>query len=72
MRLYRVTFSYEAGVSAGFAFYASKREARKAAADWRRDHASDASAGFAVLDFKPTRGGVLELLRSIADHPDNG
>lgn len=77
-KVYRVARQTDGGVSAGYEFYATKREAKRAVREnnaARSDH--DKRGGlslstFDVVEFKATRAGILALLNDVASHADNG
>ena len=72
MLFYRVAFHADGGSSAGFGWYNSRSEA-EAAIKYHNRH--NGVADWAALEtcwIEPTRGGILEALRRIAKHPDNG
>lgn len=74
MRLYVVHFIDGESASQGFSWFASKRAAEKRAREFLRDngHHEFATAEVTAVNFKPTRPGILKLLRIHAGHPDNG
>ena len=71
MRFYSVHRTCEGGCSAGYEFVTSRREADKAAAQWRKDN-PDENATVEVIDIEPTKSGILRALNLHAGHPNNG
>jgi hypothetical protein len=74
MKLYQLHRTHEAGSSAGFEYFASKREAEKAVRDWRNQVNDPVLDGATVqeIEVEPTRAGILSALNRYAGHPNNG
>jgi hypothetical protein len=74
MKIYQLHRTHSAGESAGYEYFASRREAEKAASDWRRS--DDSLLGHAStieqIEVEPTRRGILRALNRYANHADNG
>jgi|GEM_PF-6644621 len=74
MRFYRVHVRSEGGLSAGYLWFTSHKDAWKAKrqhdaqADVELDHADDPES----VQIEPTRDGILSALREWASHADNG
>lgn len=75
MRFYQLHRTHEAGVSAGYSYYASKREAQSALATWRKNSPGDVqdqTGTIEPIEVTPTRAGILAALNRYAGHADNG
>lgn len=74
MKLYSLHRTHSAGESAGHEFFASKRDADKAAAEWRRQGSEleEHAAEVQPITVEPTRQGILRALNRYASHTDNG
>lgn len=74
MKIYRLTMLVEAGVSAGFSWHSSERDARRARREFLQDTEMDetAEASIQAIEFEPTRGGILGLLNQYGHEPQNG
>lgn len=71
MKFYKLHRTTDAGSSAGYEFYTNKREAEKAAQEWRTEY-PDERATVEEITIQPTRAGILGALNRFASHPDNG
>jgi len=74
MRFYSVHFQNEEG-NRGAEYFANKRDARKAASEWRARAPADTPDHGAVvmeIDVVPTKAGILAALNKYAGHPNNG
>ena len=72
MKFYRVSRS-SYGSSYGFEYHATKKEALARKREWESDIGiDDALAKIEVIDIEPTKRGILDALRKLASHPDNG
>lgn len=69
--IYRVAITEDAQSSEnqGYRYFASRRDALKVAASYRR-HGGDAEV--TAFDVPRTKAGLLALLNKIAAHADNG
>jgi len=73
VKLYRNHYRSLRDGSLGFEWFSSKREAERAARqDVSLPEGDDDHEVAEPMKFTPTREGILELLRRVADHPDNG
>jgi hypothetical protein len=74
MRFYRVHYTYDAGVSGGFTYFTSKREAEKHKRELNKAALVENGDGgeIEVIEIEPTRGGILRALNLYAAHADNG
>lgn len=72
MKFYRVALYCDFGVSAGYEFTLTRKEAERIG----REHSAslDESAGYVVesVEVSPGRLGIISALRKYASHPDNG
>jgi hypothetical protein len=73
MKLYKVCNYVDGGVSGGFRWSASLAEAKK----WRAEHHRNnpdrgRDSVIEIVEFEPTKSGILHLLRLNAEHADNG
>jgi hypothetical protein len=71
MKFYSVHRTTEAGASAGYEWFTSKRKADAAATKWRTDN-PDETATVGEWEIEPTKAGILAALNLHASHPDNG
>ena len=67
MRLYRVEWYSEEESSQGFSWFTSR-----AAADKEVKAANADPSQIDAIDFSTTKAGIMDLLRRVACHPDNG
>lgn len=79
MKIYRNHYISELVGSEGSSFHASKREAKRAAAErgfdkrsMRENAGVDDRCDTSVINVKPTRAEIVRLLNDYAAHPDNG
>lgn len=69
MKLYRLHGTVDSGVSAGYQFFASKKDAEKEAKTW---DAAKSQTEITEINVTPTKAGILVALNHYASHPDNG
>lgn len=69
MKLYRVHFKCEANGSAGYAWFANKREANASA---KRAFEGEIDATIEAIEIPNGKGALLDFLNTVAAHPDNG
>lgn len=78
MKFYRVHLTHDAGESAGYEYFASRRLAEARVAEWYKEHkgldADDGATGADIYEIwiSPTKAGILEALNRYASHNDNG
>lgn len=78
MKFYQVHLTHDAGVSAGYEYFTSLREAKVRVIAWHKDHegvdADDGSTGANIQEINvvPTKVGILRALNLYANHADNG
>lgn len=76
MKLYRVAYYNHSDSSQGFSFHSSKKDATKELGDFKKQEGDnfddDRSCVDELTGIKPTKAGILDLLRTVAGHPDNG
>jgi hypothetical protein len=75
MKFYQLHRICEGGTSAGYEYFASRREAEKALNVWRKNSPGDVidqQGDIELIDVEPTRVGILHALNRYANHADNG
>lgn len=73
MKIYRVAFQTEGGISAGYRFFRNQREAERAAYAWKRDREPELDLPLIdVWDYPISAAGMLAALERLASHADNG
>lgn len=76
MRIYKVHYRAERGVSEGFEYFTSQAKAKKAVATYQAEEVNDllespGSATLEVITVAPSKQGILDALNSHASHADN-
>lgn len=71
MRIYKVHYRAERGVSEGFEYFTSQAKAKKAVATYQAEEVNDPSATLEVITVAPSKQGILDALNSHASHADN-
>jgi len=75
MKIYQLHRTHEAGVSAGYSYFTSRRAAQQALSIWRRNSAGDVEDQMGTIEqieVAPGRHGIVEALNRYGGHPDNG
>lgn len=72
MICYRVKFTVESGVSAGFAWFETLREAQNVVGAFQVDNPTETAPEIDRVEIYISRQGVLRALNHYATHPDNG
>jgi hypothetical protein len=75
VKLYQLHRIHEAGESAGYEYFSSKREAAKAASEWRKSTPGpddDHETEIKEIEVTPTKAGILAALNRYGKHNDNG
>ena len=74
MRLYKVHFGYEGGLSMGCEYFTAHVKAKKAVAAWmnRAGEVDDPSATIQAITVAPSKQGIQDALNRHASHADNG
>lgn len=76
MKIYRLDKRGEAGVSFGFEYFTTIKEARKACRDWMGDDEESIcnaeGTDIVAIEVTPTKPGIMRVLKQWATHPDNG
>jgi len=75
MKFYQLHRTCEAGTSAGYEYFTSRREAKRALAVWRRNSPGDVQdqqGDIEPIEIEPTRAGIVHALNRYANHEDNG
>lgn len=71
MTIYRNHYSTEGGISGGFSYHPSKRDAKLAVKGWKTSDAPPHEIA-EPLTLKPTRYDIIRFLNQHGAHPDNG
>lgn len=71
MTFYRISITVDNGVSAGYEFFTSWREAMGFKNEYLRDNPGE-TVDWDIIRVDPTKAGILKALNSFARHPDNG
>lgn len=71
MKIYRVHLAESLGVSHGYEFFTSAREAAACARRFKAEH-EDAVVNVEPAMVRLTKGGIIRMLEAWARHPDNG
>lgn len=69
MKIYRVHISDCSAESKGFEYFRNKALATKCVNNEKKN---DNIAEIEIIDFKPTKEGILYILNVYGDHPNNG
>lgn len=74
MKIYRVHSHTENGISAGYSFHSSLKDAKHAAREaWEtRDSDSETPPEIEVLEVEISKAGILRALNMYASHAENG
>lgn len=71
MKLYRVSYTTEGGISVGFTWHTSAREAKREAVKYIRFNPPE-QAEIERIELRRGRNMLLIFLKAYASHPDNG
>jgi hypothetical protein len=76
MRFYQVHLTHDAGTSAGYKYFTTRREAEKARRDWIANDPvqgdPNSEATITQIDIMPTKTSILRALNLYASHEENG
>jgi len=71
MKLYRVALYCDTGVSAGYEYFGTKKDALRKVREEKDPNGMD-DAVMEEINVTPTKTGILAALNRYGDHPDNG
>jgi hypothetical protein len=78
MRFYQLHKTHEAGTSAGFDYFTTEREARRAFREWMGESKDEErvcdreGTTLTTIEIDPSKAGILRALNRWASHPNNG
>lgn len=74
MRFYRVHLYKTSDGSCGYEFFTARAAAERCAKDWLEDTTDSdiCTAEIENIDIAPTKSGILQALKNLASHAENG